>query len=123
MTSTTTTISTISTTTTTTTTTSTTSTNDCGDCPDWLSPVLFWSVTASLAGVVLIIIFVFCCFCFYKKRKKKKLKKTLDSNQKFGSKPSRSRTKTNGTLGRFNAALEEDNSETIIAYRVEDGPG
>ena len=54
------------------------------------------------------------------------MKKKLDSNQKFVNKPSRSRTnraKTTGTLGRFNNALEDDNSETIIAYRVEDGPG
>ena len=54
------------------------------------------------------------------------MKKKLDSNQKFVNKPSRSRTnraQTTGTLGRFNNALEDDNSETIIAYRVEEGPG
>merc|ERR1712154_710964 len=89
---------------TTTPTTSTTSTYDCGECVDWLSPVLFWSVTGTLLGVVILLIAVFCCYCLHRKRKNKKLKKKLDSNQKFANKHGRSRTKrakTNGSLGRF----------------------
>ena len=61
-----------------------------------------------------------CCCCCFKIRKKRKLKRKLDSRQQFVNN-NRSRTKTNGTLGRLNNALEDDNSETIVAYRVEDG--
>ena len=88
----------------------------------WLSDLLSDRIQLPLDKTFL----VFCCYCLYRKRKNKKLKKKLDSNQKFANKHGRSRTKrtkTNGSLGRFNREFEDDNSETIIAYRVGDDPG
>ena len=75
-----------------------------------------WSV--SVRSVLLVLL---CCCCCVRVRKKKRLKKKLDSRQTFPNRSGRSRTKTNGTLGRLNNALEDDDSETIIAYRVEEG--